>query len=110
MFRSFGTIKSEAQLQGGEKLRRRNDPQWEERRCGNSDVDWGEEDNVEGEDDSVVDVSNGVGTMDQLSCCMQQFLFNGMLIRFYKTFLTPKYSIRAGACTISRCSMVFCIF
>lgn len=60
MFRSFGAIMSEAQLRGDEELRRGKDPRWEERRRGDSDIDWGEED----EDDSVVDVSNGVGAME----------------------------------------------
>ena len=64
MFGSFGAIMSEAQLRGDEKLGKGKDPRWEERRRGDSDVDWGEEEKVEGEDDSVVDVSNGVGAMD----------------------------------------------
>jgi hypothetical protein len=74
MFGSFGAIMSEAQLRGDdEQVGKGKDPRWEERRRGDSDIDWGDTDE---EDDAVrvgraarvidgVDeVSNGVGAME----------------------------------------------
>ncbi|KIM75681.1 hypothetical protein PILCRDRAFT_666166 [Piloderma croceum F 1598] len=74
MFGSFGAIMSEAQLRGDdEQVGTGKDPRWEERRRGDSDIDWGDTD--EGDDavrvgraarvlDGVDEVSNGVGAME----------------------------------------------
>ncbi|KAF5376261.1 hypothetical protein D9615_008521 [Tricholomella constricta] len=45
LFGSFGAIMSEAQLRGG----RERDPRWDERRRGDSDVDWGDSDEDSGD-------------------------------------------------------------
>ncbi|KAF4597846.1 hypothetical protein EYR38_006237 [Pleurotus pulmonarius] len=55
-FSAFGAMMSEAQLRG-EELK---DPRWEERRRGDSDIDWGDED----ENGGVDEVSSGIGAMD----------------------------------------------
>lgn len=61
-FGAFGAIVSEARLRE-EDVRERRHPRWETRRKGDSDVDWGTED--EGEEDEGVDaVSNGLGRME----------------------------------------------
>jgi hypothetical protein len=73
MFGSFGAIMSEAQLrEDDEQVAKGKDPRWEERRRGDSDIDWGDTD--EGNDavsgktarvlDGVDEVSNGVGAME----------------------------------------------
>lgn len=61
MFGSFGAIVSEAQLRDGEGP----DPRWEERRRGDSDIDWGDtdEDVLVGVD-GVDEISNGMGGME----------------------------------------------
>ncbi|KAF9497928.1 hypothetical protein BDN71DRAFT_1443998 [Pleurotus eryngii] len=55
-FSAFGAMMSEAQLRGEEI----KDPRWEERRRGDSDIDWGDED----ENGAVDEVSSGIGAMD----------------------------------------------
>ncbi|KDQ27333.1 hypothetical protein PLEOSDRAFT_1076550 [Pleurotus ostreatus PC15] len=55
-FTAFGAMMSEAQLRGEEI----KDPRWEERRRGDSDIDWGDED----ENGAVDEVSSGIGGMD----------------------------------------------
>jgi hypothetical protein len=71
MFGSFGAIMSEAQLRGDdEQFGKGKDPRWEERRRGDSDIDWGDTD--EDDDgggavrvaDDVDEVSNGMGAME----------------------------------------------
>ena len=43
-------------------------------------------------------------------CWIQQFPFNKMLTKWYKKSWAPRCSTEAGTCTVSRYSMVFCIF
>ncbi|KII92217.1 hypothetical protein PLICRDRAFT_133640 [Plicaturopsis crispa FD-325 SS-3] len=62
MFGSFGAILSEAQLRGEETKR---DPRWEERRHGDSDVDWGDSDGGgDAPRNEVDEVSEGIGAME----------------------------------------------
>ncbi|KZP26541.1 hypothetical protein FIBSPDRAFT_928685 [Athelia psychrophila] len=65
MFGSFGAIMSEAQLRDGDGP----DPKWEERRRGDSDVEWGDTDEDINAGDGnrgveVDEISNGMGGME----------------------------------------------
>ena len=71
MFGSFGAIMSEAQLRGDEEqFGKGRDPKWEERRRGDSDIDWGDTDEDEYGGgpvrfaDGMDEVSNGIGAME----------------------------------------------
>jgi len=49
MFGSFGAMMSEAQLRGSEERSGKDrDPRWDERRRGDSDIDWGDADQEDG--------------------------------------------------------------
>ena len=67
-FSAFGAMMSEARLRE-EDVKERRHPRWESRRRGDSDLDWGTEDEDEGEDgvveeDGVDALSNGLGGME----------------------------------------------
>jgi len=64
MFGQFGAIMSEAQLRSGEHLGKGRDTRWEERRRGDSDVDWGDTDCEEVGAAECEEVSNGFGAME----------------------------------------------
>ena len=71
MFGSFGAMMSEAQLRGSEERSGKDrDPRWDERRRGDSDIDWGDADQEDGGGgadkmvDGVDEVSNGMGAME----------------------------------------------
>lgn len=61
---------AEAQLRGEEGMLKKRDPRWEERRRADSDIDWGDEDDDNGDDSSempgtgVDPTDNGAGSMD----------------------------------------------
>lgn len=61
-FASFGAMLSEAQLRDADE-RERRDVRWESRRQDDSDINWGDDDDVP-ENDGVDEVSNGLGGMD----------------------------------------------
>ncbi|OJA21051.1 hypothetical protein AZE42_11869 [Rhizopogon vesiculosus] len=61
-FGSFGAILSEARLRDADERERRDD-RWETRRQDDSDIDWGDGDEVP-DNDGIDDVSNGLGGMD----------------------------------------------
>ncbi|KAH7928942.1 hypothetical protein BV22DRAFT_167459 [Leucogyrophana mollusca] len=66
MFGSFGAMLSEARLRDDDWNKK--DPQWENRRKDDSDIDWGDEDESEGDqmkvNDEIDEVSNGLGGME----------------------------------------------
>lgn len=62
MFGQFGAIMSETQLRrDGEQLGKGRDPKWEERRRGDSDIDWGDTDHDEV---GTAEVSDELGAME----------------------------------------------
>ncbi|OAX34230.1 hypothetical protein K503DRAFT_747687 [Rhizopogon vinicolor AM-OR11-026] len=61
-FGSFGAMLSEARLRDADE-RERRDVRWETRRQDDSDLDWGDGDEVP-DNDGIDDVSNGLGGMD----------------------------------------------
>jgi len=61
MFGSFGAMLSEARLRDADEQERK-DARWESRRQNDSDIDWGDNDEVP--EDGVDEISNGLGGMD----------------------------------------------